>query len=196
MQALASQVGWGGVVHGELAERGTGFCRLTPLRVCGYLLTLGSVYLEYHGVWFRVPVSSLKQKRPRMAAAWFCLLAVALLHAPLAGAALLAYGVDCCVGGFCNVPEHHHHKQPPAGSQHSAPMDCGQDTSGMASCSISCCKDPVRPALIPGAFLLPSLSFAPAAAEVLRSVQLTSSVEISRFVKPISPPPRFVVAVL
>jgi hypothetical protein len=68
--------------------------------------------------------------------------------------------------------------------------------SGMTSCSISCCKDPARPALIPGAFLLPSLSFAPAAGEVLRFVPPTSFLEISRFVKPISPPPRFVVAVL
>jgi hypothetical protein len=147
-------------------------------------------------VWYRIPVSSLKQKRPRTAAAWFCLLAVALLHAPLAGAALLAYGVDCCVGGFCNVPEHHHHKQPPAASQHSAPMDCGHDMSGMTSCSMSCCKDPARPALIPGAFLLPSLSFAPADGEVLRSARLTRPLEISRFVKPLSPPPRLVVAVL
>ena len=46
------------------------------------------------------------------------------------------------------------------------------------------------------AFLLPSLSFDPAAAEELRSVQLTSSLELSRFVKPLSPPPRLVVAVL
>ena len=175
---------------------GPGFWRLTPFRVSGYLLTPGNVYLEYHGVWYRLPVSSLQQERPRMAAAWFCLLAVALLHAPLAGAALLAYGVDCCAGGFCNVPEHHHHKQPPAASQHSAPMDCGHDMSGMTSCSMSCCKDPARPALIPGAFLLPSLGFAPAAGEALRSARLTSFLEISRFVKPLSPPPRLVVAVL
>lgn len=146
--------------------------------------------------WYRVPLSSLKQKRLRIAAAWFCLLAVALLYAPLAGAALLAHGVDCCVGGFCNVPEHHHHKQPPAPTQHSAPMDCGHDISGMTSCSMSCCKDPARPALIPGAFLVPSLSFAPAVGAVLDSVQLTASLEIFRFVKPLSPPPRFVVAAL
>lgn len=141
-------------------------------------------------------MSSLKQKRLRMAVAWFCLLAVALLYAPLAGAALLAHGVDCCVGGFCNVPEHHHHREQPAPSQHPAPMDCGHDKGGMTSCSLSCCKDPARPALIPGAFLLPSLSFASAADEVLRSVQLTSSLEITQFVKPLSPPPRFVVTVL
>jgi hypothetical protein len=75
-------------------------------------------------------------------------------------------------------------------------MDCGHDMSGMTSCSMSCCKDPARPALIPGAFLLPSLSFAPAEGEVLRSARLTKPLEISRFVKPLSPPPRLVVAVL
>jgi len=131
-----------------------------------------------------------------MAAAWFCLLAVALLHAPLAGAALLAYGVDCCAGGFCNVPAHHHHKQPPAPSQHSAPMDCGHELSGMTSCSMSCCKDPAPPALMPGAFLLPSLGFAPAAGETVRSARLPSFLEISRFVKPLSPPPRVTASVL
>jgi hypothetical protein len=131
-----------------------------------------------------------------MATVWFCLLAVALLYAPLAGAALLAYGADCCVGGFCNVPEHHHHKQQPAASQDSGPMDCGHEMSGMTSCSMSCCKDPARPALMPVAFVLPPASFAPAVGEVLRPVQMASSLEISRFVKPLSPPPRFLASVL
>jgi hypothetical protein len=124
------------------------------------------------------------------------MLAVALLYAPLAGAMLLAHGVDCCAGGFCNVPEHHHHKKAPAASQESAPMDCGHDMGGMTSCSMSCCKDPARPELIPGAFLLPSLSYAPAACEVLRPVQPAITLEISRFVKPLSPPPRFTASVL
>jgi hypothetical protein len=136
-------------------------------------------------------VSSPKQKRLRMTAAWLCLLAVALLYAPMAGAVLLAHGVNCCVGGFCNIAEHHHHKQQPAASQDSAPMDCGHDMSGITPCSMSCCKDPARPALIPGAFVLPPASFAPAGDEVLRPVQMANSLEISRFVKPLSPPPRF-----
>src|SRR5271169_2405831 len=97
---------------------------------------------------------------------------------PMAGAALLAYGVDCCVGGFCNIPEHHHHKSQPVPSQDTAPMDCGHDMSGMKSCSMSCCKDPSRPALIPGAFVLPPASFVPATGEVLHTVQLASSLEI------------------
>jgi hypothetical protein len=61
----------------------------------------------------------------------------------------------------------------------------------MKSCSMSCCKDPSRPALIPGAFLLPTADFVPAAGEALQTVPLANPLEISRFVKPLSPPPRF-----
>ena len=137
-----------------------------------------------------------RQKRVQLAAAWVCLLAVALLYAPLAGAALLAHGVTCCAGGVCPIPEHHHHKQQQGAAKEAAPMDCGHEMGGMRSCSMSCCKDPSRPALIPGAFVVPEVSFAPAAGEVLHAVQLASSLEISRFVKPLSPPPRFTPQVL
>jgi hypothetical protein len=143
-----------------------------------------------------VYVNSRKQKRVRMAAAWFCLLAVALLYAPLVGAVLLAHGVDCCAGGFCTIPEHHHQKQQRVPAQESSPMDCGHDMSGMTSCSMSCCKDPSRPALLTGAFVVPSLSFAVAVGEAHRPVLPANSLEISRFAKPLSPPPRFAPAVL
>jgi hypothetical protein len=141
-------------------------------------------------------VRTKKQGRVRWAAAWLCLVAVALLYAPLASAALLAYGANCCAGGFCNIPAHHHHKQQPAPSEDSAPMDCGHDMSGLKPCAMSCCKDPSRPALIPGAFVLPLIRFAAVPGEVLRPVQFASSLKISRFVKPLSPPPRFAVSVL
>lgn len=166
-----------------------------PFATFGYLMStagrLSGVLLGYG-----VPVSSPKPKRFQMTAGWLCLLAVALLYAPLAGAALLVYGVDCCVGGFCNVPEHHHHKQQPAPSEDSAPMDCGHGLSGMTPCSMSCCKDAARPALIPGAFVLPPSSFAPAVGEVLRPVKIASALEISQFLKPLSPPPRSAATVL
>jgi hypothetical protein len=195
MQALASQVGRSGVVHGELAQK----CMAVLGRVLSqYLATWGLVGASKWGIirWYRVLVSTKSQERNRSAAAWLCLLAVALLYAPLAEAALLAHGVDCCVGGFCNVPEHHHHKQKPVPSQKTSPMDCGHDMSGMTSCSMSCCNDPARPALLPGAFVLPPSSFVPVDGEVLRPVQLASSSELSRFVKPLSPPPRFSASVL
>ena len=116
----------------------------------GWTRRLSGVSLCSIGVWYPVFVSRKRQDRVRSAAAWICMLAVGLLYAPMAGAALVAYGVDCCVGGFCNIPEHHHHKSQPAPAQDTAPMDCGHDMSGMTSCSMSCCKDPARPALIPG----------------------------------------------
>jgi hypothetical protein len=61
---------------------------------------------------------------------------------------------------------------------------------------MSCCKDPSSPALMPGAFVLPATNFVPAASEVIRPILLGNTLEISRFVKPLSPPPRFTASVL
>jgi hypothetical protein len=157
---------------------------------------LSGVSLGSIGVWYPVFMNRNTHHRVRSAAAWICMLAVGLLYAPMAGAALVAYGVDCCMGGFCNIPEHHHHKSQPTPAQDTASMDCGHDMSGMTSCSMSCCKDPARPALIPGAFVLPAANFVPADSGVIRPIMLTNRLEISRFVKPLSPPPRFISSVL
>ena len=167
-----------------------------PFAIFGYLMSTAERLSGVLLGWYRVLVSGPEQKRFRTAAGWLCLLAVALLYAPLAGAALLVCGVNCCVAGFCNVPEHHRHKQQPTPSEESAPTDCGHNVRGMTPCSMSCCKDPARPALIPGAFVLPPASFVPAMGKVLRPVQVASALEISRFVRPLSPPPRSTATVL
>ncbi len=190
MQARASQVGGDGPYassHGKRPPRNR--FRVTPRGKA----TGGLAEASKLGIigWYCVLVTKKRQKRIRMAAAWLCLLAVALLYAPLAGAALLANGVDCCAGGFCPIAEHHHHKQQPSPKQAPAASDCGHEMRGMKTCSMSCCKDPSRPALIPGAFVLPAADFVPAADELLQTVPLTNLLEISRFVKPLSPPPRF-----
>jgi hypothetical protein len=94
---------------------------------------------------------------------------------------------------------HHQQKRQSIPARDSSPMNCGHDMggmNGMAPCSISCCQNPARPALIPGAFLLPAASLAPAAAEVVRPVQIANSFELSRFVQPLSPPPRFAAQVI
>jgi hypothetical protein len=161
-------------------------------------------------VYSRLSECMASNKHIRAIAAWVCLLAVALLYAPLAVAALVANGVDCCAGGYCKIPEHHHNRQKPgtehfavtraqAGpSQDSSHTDCGHEMNGvgMAPCKMSCCEDPSRPALTPSAFLLPSLSFVPATFEKIRSVQTAKSFEPTRFVKPLSPPPRLVYSIL
>ncbi len=141
--------------------------------------------------WVGVPVAARTQNRIRAMAAWLCLLAVVLLYAPLAGAAWLAHGMECCAGGYCPITAHHHHTQQNVPSRQSSPMDCGHDSTGLTSCSMSCCPDTTRPALLPVAFLLPAVIFVPATEEVSRPGQVANSLEISRSIKPLSPPPRF-----
>ena len=71
-------------------------------------------------------------------------------------------------------------------------MDCGHDMGGMMACSMSCCQDAARPAVMPIAFVLPEPAFLPAPGKAVRPVRVLSSSEISHVSKPLSPPPRFV----
>jgi hypothetical protein len=141
----------------------------------------------------------------RPVAAWVCLLAVALLYAPLVSIALVTNGVDCCAGGYCKIPEHRHHKHqlghehpgvPAAPAETSGHMDCGHESSDLMACSMSCCQDQARPALMPSAFLLPFANFVPTIIEEIRPVQIANSFGPSGFVKPLSPPPRFASPIL
>jgi hypothetical protein len=143
-------------------------------------------------------VSLQIQKRVRAIAGWICLLAVALMHAPLAGAVMIAHGLDCCASGYCKIPAHHHKQQKrqteaqQAPIPHSDGMNCEHEMAGMAitSCSMSCCQDPSRPALTPVAFVLPTAVLAPEPGEALRPVRTAAAAKISRFTTPLSPPPR------
>ena len=108
---------------------------------------------------------------------------------------MLAAGADCCTSGYCKVPAHHHGKQPveqQAPMQHSG-MTCEHESgaAAMSQCSMKCCQDPARPVLMPVAFVLPAVSSVPAANETLRAMPVVNANQISRFVKPLSPPPRF-----
>jgi len=125
--------------------------------------------------------------------AGLCLLAVALLYAPFAAAAYSARAADCCAGGHCPVSEHHPSKVPVAPS---SPMDCGHAMAGMASCSVSCCQSLERPAVTPLAFLLPSPASPIVRAGATEFTTALKIIEIPRSLEPISPPPRFVAAVL
>ena len=150
-----------------------------------------------------VSVGMRNKKLGRNAAAWICMAAVALLYAPLAGAALVASGIGCCAGAYCPIRSHHHKTQKPAAPQDSLPMDCehakngrAHAASGMLSCSMSCCQDGIRPALIPGAFPLPEVTALPTVDEAAQPIDFTQPSEISRLSKPHSPPPRSGASVL
>jgi hypothetical protein len=144
-------------------------------------------------------VSLRREKRGRVVCGWICLLAVAFMYAPLAGAAWLLNS-DCCAAGFCKVPAHHQAGQG-AARAHQMPsqdreMKCEHDGGGRMACSMSCCQDSVRPALMPVAFILPAAAIMSGPSTTLRPVVVTAVSEIPQFVKPLSPPPRLATFVL
>jgi hypothetical protein len=134
------------------------------------------------------PVHRPSQDRRGLFAAWLCLLAVALLYAPLAGAAWSAHALDCCTAGFCKIPEHHHKKAP-------APTDCDHG-SGMSNCSMSCCQDQDSPVVTAMTFVLPPLMLVSVPLHATRAMDSPHSIEIPRSIQPLLPPPRIVRAVL
>jgi hypothetical protein len=87
--------------------------------------------------------------RFRLFAARCCLLAVASLFAPLAGAVWSSSAIDCCTGDHCTIPKHHHPKAPVH-----ADCDHGNGT-GLTECSMSCCQDEDRPFATTMNFVMP-----------------------------------------
>jgi hypothetical protein len=148
--------------------------------------------------WFSF-VSLQNRERAHWVGGWACLLAIALMYAPLAGALLLAGGADCCAGGYCKTPAHHHGKTnqnaPQPAKQAASEPTCDHEHSGLTQCTMSCCQDVTRPALMPVAFVLPAGSAVPRPGETLGVLPLISTTEILRLEQPLSPPPRLTLSV-
>jgi hypothetical protein len=123
-------------------------------------------------------------KRSQVLSGCFCLLAMVLLFAPLAGAAWSAHAAACCTGNHCPIPEHHHSKAP----QH--PSDCAHQMGDVTACSIRCCQSADHPLLASMVFILPLATswirpqHATAAAPALQPNIFPRSVEV------LAPPPR------
>jgi hypothetical protein len=128
----------------------------------------------------------------RIFAAWTCLFAAAFLYAPLVAAAWSAHAMACCTGDHCPIARHHHGQKAPA-PQHSH-MDCEHDMGEMMECSMSCCQSSENPVVTAVAFVLPHLASSSAHASVVSTVATAQVVAIPRPVKPLSPPPRFALA--
>jgi hypothetical protein len=139
-------------------------------------------------------MQTVRQNRRRSIAASICLLMVALLYAPLAGAAWSSYQSACCMSGQCKIPAHHHQKTPAAPANH---MDCGLDShemSGMMACAMSCCHDSERSFFTSIAFVLPPAVAAAPSTAITSPIELAKPVNFLRSIEPLSPPPRFVSA--
>jgi hypothetical protein len=132
-----------------------------------------------------------RQHRRRSISAAMCLFMVALLYAPLAGAAWWSYQMACCMSGQCPIASHHHQKTPAAPANH---MDCSHDMSGMMACAMSCCHDSDRSLVTSITFVLPPSIAVAAAAALESSFELAKLLDFPRSIEPLSPPPRFVSA--
>jgi hypothetical protein len=75
-------------------------------------------------------------------------------------------------------------------------MDCGHDMSNVMSCSMNCCETPDRPLVTSHAFVLPQAAPLAGPAVLLRTVEMTRTMESPRYFEPLSPPPRFATSVL
>jgi hypothetical protein len=134
-------------------------------------------------------MSGRPQSRFRLLGAWVCLLAVASLFAPLAGAAWSTSAMDCCTGDHCTIPKHHHHKA-------AAHLNCDHDNAGgRTECSMSCCQDEERFLATAMIFVMPLLAMSSAPLHVTPALEASRSIEIPRSVQPLVPPPRSIASV-
>jgi hypothetical protein len=133
-------------------------------------------------------MQTVRQNRRRSIYASICLLAVALLYAPLAGTAWASYQSSCCTAGQCPIAAHHHQKAPATPANH---MDCGHDMGGMMACSMSCCHDSDRSLLTSIAFVLPATTASVAVAFIQSPIEFAKPLDFPRSIEPPSPPPRF-----
>jgi len=128
----------------------------------------------------------------RVAGAWLCLAALAMLWMPVLAAAWNAHVMACCDGKMCTTQGHRHSKQAekPSGDA-GAPMDCGHSQSGSTmNCAMSCCHEQEQFTAAGLVFVLPEVEnhaelFLPES-----SVSLVGEKQITVLFGPLSPPPR------
>src|SRR6267378_3187680 len=155
------------------------------------LQTMACHAIVPEGEYWVMSMHTARQTRRRSISASICLLMVALLYAPFAGAAWASYVMACCTSGQCPIAAHHHQKAPPAAANH---MDCGHDMPGIMTCAMSCCHDSERSLFTSMIFVLPRPVAAATVAAIHSPIELTKPLDFPRAIEPLSPPPRFVSA--
>jgi hypothetical protein len=134
-----------------------------------------------------------------MAGALACLLAIAVLYAPLAAAAFSPSLMECCANGFCNIPKHHHKSnaatyRDSSATRESGHEDCGHGMVGkradLNDCSMDCCQTHETPAVSSVTFAMPPVFVVPISLKVTRAAEAVRAIEIPRAIEPASPPPR------
>src|SRR5712692_9385529 len=129
-------------------------------------------------------MQTARQTRRRSISASICLLMVALLYAPLAGAAWSSYLTACCKSGQCPIAAHHHQKAPAVPANR---MDCGHDMPGMMACAMSCCHDSDGSLVASITFLLPPSPAATMTIATKSPIILARPLDFPRAIEPLSP---------
>jgi hypothetical protein len=133
-------------------------------------------------------MSRRRNQRAAFVSACICMLAVALLYAPLAAAVWAAQTMTCCTENYCPIAAHHHQNAP---AEPAHELNCSHEISMLMSCTISCCQTTERPMVTAIAFVLPDLSFASMSCTVTQVAETPPPIELPGALAPLSPPPRF-----
>jgi hypothetical protein len=143
---------------------------------------------------------SASHNRSGRFAASFCLLAVLLMHGPLAAAAWNAANMPCCTGSQCSIASHHHsHNSSSKAASSSQAEDCvhePSDTLKISSCTMSCCHDGERAMVASGLFLLPQIDVFTGTVQIGSAISAAKPAAVSFLIGPPSPPPRASLPVL
>jgi len=125
--------------------------------------------------------------------AWVCLLAVALLWAPMWAAAWQTDVMACCKGGMCMA--HGHVKaeaaQPRQSGARETPMSCEHHGgSGMSNCSLTCCQEGSHVLAATAVFVMPEPTSIEQPGEATTVPGSFAATEFVQSFAPLSPPPR------
>jgi len=154
--------------------------------------------LRMEGSWGILPTPNMKRSRtipiaPGKMGAWVCLMAVALLWAPMWATAWQTDGMDCCKGGMCMA--HRHSKLEPARPQQTGaaetPMDCQHHGgSGMSNCSMACCQESSHTLATPAIFVMPEPTTIGQPSEATLATGNFAATGFVQSFAPLTPPPR------
>lgn len=119
--------------------------------------------------------------------AWVCLVAVALLWAPVWAATWQAGAMACCHDNMCAT--HRHARTNEQAPQ--TPINCDHHHgNGIPDCSMSCAKETNPPLAAGVIFVLPEPEILSQPSPVLSAATEFVATEFVQSIEPLSPPPR------
>ncbi len=117
--------------------------------------------------------------------ALLCLIAVAMLYAPVVSVAVASCLMPCCTANHCKITSHHHAPAKPA-SRH----DCSEKNAAKDDCAMSGCVPDQQQIVTSHPFVLPTGATLITSTAFPHNLPRVSSAEPQAAPEPLSPPPR------